>query len=121
MMLDKLHQGGVEIVSPTYMNTRAFPETRSFIPKTEYKPAEGESRAEKRSAEEIAFDKADEAESVERLHEKFETLGKEIDKLKERIKEAKDESKKEELQLQQEWLTVRRERMAEIIKRKEEE
>ena len=121
MMLDKLHQGGVEIISPTFMNTRAFPETRSFIPRAEYKPGETEPATEKRSAEEIAFDKADEAESIEKLHERFGTLGKEIDKLKERIKETEDESKKDELRLQEEWLNTRRERIAEIIKRKEEE
>jgi small-conductance mechanosensitive channel len=31
-MLDKLHEGGVEIVSPTFMNTRAITDKKRFVP-----------------------------------------------------------------------------------------
>lgn len=63
-MLDVLHENGVEIVSPNFMNQRVYPQDQSFIPKR-MKATENISRA----PEDIIFDKADEAESVERIRE----------------------------------------------------
>jgi small-conductance mechanosensitive channel len=66
-MLDRLHGDGVEIVSPGFMNQRALDPARPVIPraapgaKTEPEPAD-EPRLE-----DVAFDKADEAETLEQL------------------------------------------------------
>lgn len=62
-MLDTLHAGGVEIVSPAFMNQRVLDPARSFVPRQVAVPDNG-SQVE---AEEVAFDKADEAASIEQL------------------------------------------------------
>lgn len=62
-MLDALHGGGVEIVSPSFMNQRAVEPARRFVPRTVTAGNQGNGVA----AEEVAFDKADEAASIEEL------------------------------------------------------
>jgi small-conductance mechanosensitive channel len=61
-MLDTLHDAGIEIVSPGFMNTRALKEGRTFIPARSKTSA-----TEQATAEAIAFDKADDAASVEKI------------------------------------------------------
>ncbi len=62
-MLDALHADDIEIVSPTFMNTRAQGETGKILP-----PVIRRTRARvQSSAEDIAFDKADEAASIEKI------------------------------------------------------
>ena len=55
--LDGLHRGGVEIVSPSFMNTRAVGQDRPFIPE----PVRTAAPAAQPTAEDVAFDKAEEA------------------------------------------------------------
>jgi len=62
-MLDHLHHGGVEIVSPSFMNQRPQPPEHRFIPRS----VEGPATTEGPTLEEVAFDKADEAESLDQL------------------------------------------------------
>jgi small-conductance mechanosensitive channel len=62
-MLDHLHTSGIEIVSPNFMNQRVLaPETR-VIPQ----PVRATATAEEVTLEDIAFDKAESAESFEQL------------------------------------------------------
>lgn len=63
-ILDTLHQAGVEIASPTIMNQRRLPDTQAILPPTE--PAGVTSDTSAPLAESVAFDKADEAEAIER-------------------------------------------------------
>ncbi|MCP4914444.1 MAG: mechanosensitive ion channel [Oligoflexia bacterium] len=80
-ILDCLHRDGIEIVSPNFMNQRVFDNTKTFIPKYERDTA-----AHNAAAENIIFDKADEAESIENLKAR-------IEQYQEKIKEVqKDES-----------------------------
>ncbi len=60
-MLDTLHAANVEIVSPTFMNQRLQKEGSVFIPRQSrmVKPV---SVVEEKTAEEMAFDKAEDAE-----------------------------------------------------------
>ncbi len=60
-MLDSLHGAGIEIVSPNFMNTRAIGDAKLFIPEV----TESTASVEKVVAEELIFDKADEAASVD--------------------------------------------------------
>lgn len=76
MMLDELHGGGVEIVSPTYMNTRSLGASIRVIPAAEQPEAAPES-AEGRP-EEVVFDKAEQAESVEKMRLALEELERRI-------------------------------------------
>ena len=57
--MDALHGGGVEIVSPTFMNTRAQADDKRFIPQLAREAAVDETEP---SPESVVFDKAEEAE-----------------------------------------------------------
>jgi small conductance mechanosensitive channel len=77
MVLDKLHQGGVEIVSPTFMNTRAIEEGRLFIPKRQAR-----ARPQPEAVPEVViFDKAEKAAAAERVRKEYESIGKRIEML----------------------------------------
>lgn len=73
-MLDALHSNGIEIVSPNFMNTRALPEDTRVIPE----PSRKSYRRRTVSAEELAFDKAEEAASVEDIRKQLERVETEI-------------------------------------------
>ncbi|MDJ0758396.1 MAG: mechanosensitive ion channel [Woeseiaceae bacterium] len=75
-MLDTLHAAGIEIVSPTFMNTRALAAGEAIIPVVKATP--GHEDAVK--AESLAFDKAEEAASIEELRKSIEVLTAEIEK-----------------------------------------
>lgn len=120
-ILDEFHQNGVEIVSPTFMNTRAIPETRTFIPRSSAPPAREDAAVPRPIPEDLVFDKAEEAESVEKLIERHDALGKEIDELKAAIKDAVDTGAREDMKTRVARLESSRERMAEIIKKRREE
>ncbi|MBQ0758122.1 MAG: mechanosensitive ion channel family protein [Gammaproteobacteria bacterium] len=76
-MLDALHDAGIEIVSPSFMNQRPLPPELKFIPKRKkiMQPEEDK----KGRAEELLFSKAEVASAVENLEAK-------IKKLKEKLK-----------------------------------
>ncbi len=75
-MLDTLHAAGIEIVSPSFMNTRALSAGDSIIPAVRATQPQEETR----TAESIAFDKAAEAASIEELRENIDALTAEIEK-----------------------------------------
>ncbi len=62
-ILDTLHANQVEIVSPTFVNQRPQKEGSVFIPQGSRILQPGVVTEEKKAAEEIAFDKAEEAEA----------------------------------------------------------
>ncbi|KPK16571.1 MAG: hypothetical protein AMJ62_05070 [Myxococcales bacterium SG8_38] len=88
-VLDCLHEAGIEIVSPTFMNQRQLPEGRVFIPEVQRVPKE--TRAEERRPEERMFDKAELAENEAKLEQQLESVLEEIAKLKKNEAEAIDE------------------------------
>lgn len=94
-VLDELHGAGIEIVSPTFMNTRQFPVTQTFIPD---RPTIVETTEPESSPEDVIFDKADEAVSLEKLKEKRRAVEDEIRSVKERAKESEVETEKAELE-----------------------
>ncbi len=63
-MLDALHSGGVEIVSPSFMNQRALDPAKAVIPR---KRRSKEVPLEGSEAEALIFDKADRAERLDEL------------------------------------------------------
>ena len=75
-MLDALHGAGIEIVSPTFMNTRPIGEDRRFIP-----PLAHDTETSTVSHEEVAFDKAEVAASVEQVRKAIEAVEKELEAL----------------------------------------
>ena len=66
-MLDALHGAGIEIVSPTYMNTRALAPDAPVIPQETPVIVTQEGVA----AEEVAFEKADAAASIQELQDEL--------------------------------------------------
>jgi small-conductance mechanosensitive channel len=103
--MDKLHEYGIEIVSPTYMNTRAVGDDRQIIP-DEAGPA---TAAPESAFEDVVFDKAEEAESLESLKEACDRLAGKLDELK------KQDSSEEE----RESLQKRIDHLREVIARRE--
>ena len=79
-VLDALHGAGIEIVSPNFMNTNALAEGQRFMP--EQAPRPGKGRAPQTRADEVAFDVAKEAASIEELRKALELVDKELDALK---------------------------------------
>ncbi|MEM6808250.1 MAG: mechanosensitive ion channel family protein, partial [Pseudomonadota bacterium] len=69
-MLDALHDGGIEIVSPNFMTTRALDPQRSVIPVTKRRQPD----PARTQGEDVAFDKAEDAASVESLRKDLQKL-----------------------------------------------
>ncbi len=89
-MLTTLHDAGVEIVSPTFMNQRRLAEgLRVLPPKAPFGPPEELDQND--SPESRIFDKADAAAQLEELKEQREALREEITGLQTQLK-AKGES-----------------------------
>jgi small-conductance mechanosensitive channel len=88
-MLDALHAGGVEIVSPTFMNQRQMKEGSVAMPASRRK----KKAAEKKDAipEELIFDKAEAAEKSDLLRRKRDEYKKDVAELESRLKEAGEE------------------------------
>jgi len=77
-MLDALHGGGVEIVSPTFMNQRPLEPGSRVIPDA---PMREKARSDA-APETMMFEKADEAEKIETLRERRAELAERIEELK---------------------------------------
>jgi len=97
MMLDRLHEAGIEIVSPSFMNQRHLPETTQFIPEIS---SQGTSSRKVPAPEEIVFDKAEEAKSIENLIDRQKELSQQLETLKLELSEASQENDRRRLQNQ---------------------
>jgi hypothetical protein len=97
-MLDALHAAGIEIVSPTFMNTRALEAGRRVMP-PQARPGEEEEAGEAEEGggvEAIAFEKADAAEVADALRQQLASLGQQREQLVERAKAARKAAKEGE-------------------------
>ena len=92
-VLDSLHGAGVEIVSPTFMNTRAFAPDSTFIP-VKTRDEKPDTNAGGTEAEALVFDKADEAESIEKLKDKLTEMAERLKESEKACKETDDEAEK---------------------------
>ena len=122
MVIDALHEAKIEIVSPSFMNQRAVGETL-FMPKRKVSPVPETSKQVNRP-EDIAFDKADEAESIENKRARLKEVEEKIVNLEKEIKacaEDKLQSLTDQLQRYQsikERLTEKLENRVENLKDK---
>lgn len=115
--MDALHDAGIEIVSPSFMNTRAQPENKTFIPSaSRTEPVSTDST----SPDAIAFDKADKAESVEKLKESLKETEARIRACDEVIAKPSSEKAREAAQREREQLAVRAEKQTALITRAEQ-
>lgn len=101
-VLDTLHEAGIEIMSPTFMNQRRLADDQKIIPAFIQATREKETVI----AEQMVFDKAEHAEKTE---EEKQILVQEIKNLEAALKEAKDEEKdqiREEVEKKREQLKI---------------
>jgi len=82
-MLDALHAAKIEIVSPNFMNTRSIEKDRKFIPA----PSKKTAAPAPVQAEVVAFDKADDAASAEKIRVAIEQIDAALKALSESVEE----------------------------------
>jgi len=80
-MLDSLHQAGIEIVSPTFMNQRQLEPEKIFIPKGSRAAKPSVAPAEEARPEERMFDKAESAEHEAKAEERLKDVIEEMTRL----------------------------------------
>jgi len=115
-MMDRLHGAGVEIVSPRFMNQRAqAPGTRA-VPRREDASADPEVDSR---IEEVAFDKADLAESLDELERRREALKAERAEAEASVKSA-DEPERARLAAKVDSIARRIEAVEEVIRGRSE-
>jgi small-conductance mechanosensitive channel len=116
-MLDNLHGAGIEIVSPTFMNTRAYQGDERFIPQPSVvvEPPPQVAIA----PEKVVFDIAEEAESLEKLREKLADFKQQIEQVKAAVTSGEEEA--ERGQQRQGHLQEICLRLEEVIARREAE
>ena len=115
-VLDTLHQNGIEIVSPNFMNQRQITDAGKFIPKVKKKKSIPPSKEV--GPDTVVFDKADQAEKAEDLHKLLKALDEEISALEAKAKEAKaKEAEDDEAEKIEETVHLRRRTRARLVER----
>ncbi len=119
MILDCLHEAGIEIVSPNFMNQRPIGDT-VFIPK-KVRKSEQQKLDDVDAPENVIFDKADEAESLEKRKEKLAEIDLKIKSISEEMKAAETDEEKEQIKKRLDKWTLVKEKMLEKIETKLDE
>jgi len=115
--MDKLHAAGIEIVSPAFMNTRAFDKNSKFVGQVLAGDVEVSTGP---SMDSLVFDKADKAESVSMLREKLSEAHARIKGCQDLISESStSEQAKLAAESEKQGLEERVERLKALIDRKE--
>ena len=115
--MDVLHAEDIEIVSPSFMNTRAIEKGQAFIPEVEeYDVA----AATAGSPDAIVFDKAEKAASVSKLRESLAEAETRLRTCVEVIANPASEQAAEAARSEKDQLEKRIERLSALIARKEE-
>ena len=114
--LDSLHAAGIEIVSPSFMNTRAIQENQTFVPTGRRRQEDSRNL----SPDSVVFDKAEKAESVEKLRETLGDLQLQLQKTNESIADLDDEKAIAAAQETAAEIEQRADRIRSLIERKEQ-
>ena len=114
-MLDHLHLSGIEIVSPTFMNTRTHPVNTQFIPEQAH---DEQVETETGKAEEVVFDIAEDAASLEQMREEYSKLQVKISEQEKELERTTDDKQRKELAKDTEHLKRRGERMSAAIEKR---
>jgi small conductance mechanosensitive channel len=110
-VLDALHGDDIEIVSPTFMNQRVFKDGEVFFPAKETEKTEAVEKIPEKKPEEIIFDKAIEAEILDRIEKVLESLENKEKELEQQVNSISDESQREDLKEKLELLKNRKEQI----------
>lgn len=108
MMLDELHNANIEIVSPNFMNQRQVGEA-VFIPaKPKKHEIEEAKKLDNLKAEDLIFDKAEEAQSIEKRKEKIQEVSVKIKAITKEMSEAETDEAKESCRVRLEkWKDIK--------------
>ena len=90
-VMDVLHENGVEIVSPSFMNQRPIPDGKRFIPESIGKEERAEDK--EKGPETLIFDKAEQAEILEHLQEETKLVKQRLDELNKKKRTAEKEER----------------------------
>lgn len=120
-MLDALHTGGVEIVSPTFMNQRRIEPGERFIPVRDGRRVGDRRWAEETvTPEDLIFDKAEEAGRLEELRKERQALDAQLKELGQK-KDEKEEGNNGDAEAERTRIRERVAAMDEEIKAKEKD
>jgi small-conductance mechanosensitive channel len=115
-IMDNLHAADIEIVSPTFMNTRMFDGDSKFVGEV----SDGDTGTESGpSMDSLVFDKAEKAESVSMLREKLDETQARIKGCQDLITESTNDQAKQAAEAEKQSLEQRAERLKALIDRKE--
>ena len=117
-VIDSLHKAGIEIVSPNFMNQKQVGET-IFIPQ-KYRTTNKEV-LEENTPENLIFDKAEEAEVIEKKKELLAEVEKKIEKRNEELKSANSQEQKQKLEKKIEKTKELKEKIEERIDKQVDE
>lgn len=120
MMLDTLHDAGVEIVSPTFMYQRRTDGDARSLPPRKRSYWQGAPVAEDTVPEELIFDKAEQAEKLHKLGDMREKIAAEVRELETRLKKA-DQDERIQLERKIDRRRRRSEAIAQIIETYQED
>ncbi len=113
-MLDHLHRGGVEIVSPTFMNQRRISQEERVIPPAASVTAVA---SDDEPPEELVFGKAKQAASLEKQQEELDKLDKEIEELESKLASLSEGSERNGTAARIERRKLQRERLSAVLER----
>lgn len=116
-MLDALHASGIEIVSPSFMNTRTIPTGVRFLPPEN--PLASAPASAPIAPESIVFEKADVAAGVEQLRDSVIEADRELKRLA-RASKAVDGTDRDAIEDQIEQLEFTRTQLAEELQARRE-
>lgn len=114
--MDALHAADIEIVSPTFMNTRAYENDSTFMHQVD---ASELATSLNESPDAIAFDKAERAESVAKLRKKLDEVDARIKICNETIASPPNEAAATAAATEKEALEKRIERLKSLIDHRE--
>jgi len=117
-VIDVLHEDDIEIVSPNFMNQRQVGET-VFIPE-DYRVMDPDILDNAATSDSIIFDKAEEAESIEKRKALLTDVQEKIAAEREQLKQAKGEEAKDVIQKKLDSTIALRDKLEEKIYEKVE-
>lgn len=117
-VLDTLHAAGIEIVSPNYMNTRQLSSSAKAAPTG--KPAASDEE-DQPDPDAMAFDKAKQAEDLDRLKKEYTAMSQELIGVEQELKDAKQGKERQGVSLKKKKLEARMLRAEKEISKMEAE
>lgn len=90
-VLEQMHGNDIEIVSPSFMNQRALNPDKKVIPPTPVLHDSDKPLEASKAPEDMIFDKAEEAASIEELKIKHEEAHAELKKMRSKLKAASED------------------------------